>query len=92
MGVKAGPRIVKDGLIMYLDAANTRSYSGSGLTANGLIGGIGGTLANGTGFGTTNNGFFIFDGTNDYIDCGNFLDKIIIRPKSLLGVRLNINA
>jgi len=68
MGVKAGPRIVKDGLVMYLDAANTRSYSGSGLTANGLIGGIGGTLVNGTGFGTSNNGSFIFDGSNDYLE------------------------
>jgi hypothetical protein len=75
MGLKHHPRVVTDGLVMYLDAANTRSYSGSGNTANGLIGGIGGTLVNGVGFGSTNNGSFIFDGTNDYIDCGNFLDN-----------------
>jgi hypothetical protein len=68
MGLKHHPRVVTDGLVMYLDAANTRSYSGSGNTANGLIGGIGGTLVNGVGFGSTNNGSFIFDGTNDYID------------------------
>jgi hypothetical protein len=67
MGLKHHPRVVTDGLIMYIDAANTRSYSGSGLTANGLIGGIGGTLVNGVGFGSTNNGSFIFDRTNDYI-------------------------
>ena len=71
MGVKAGPRIVQNGLILDVDAAVPRSYSGSGLTANGLIGGIGGTLVNGVGFGTTNNGFFIFDGSNDYINFGN---------------------
>ena len=71
MGLKHHPRIITNGLIMYVDAANTRSYSGSGLTANGLIGGIGGTLVNGTGFGTTNNGFFIFDGSNDHINFGN---------------------
>jgi hypothetical protein len=71
MGVKAGPRIVQNGLILDVDAAVPRSYSGTGLTANGLIGGIGGTLVNGVGFGTTNNGFFIFDGTNDYINFGN---------------------
>ena len=71
MGVKAGPRIVQNGLILDVDAAVPRSYSGSGLTANGLIGGIGGTLVNGAGFGTTNNGYFIFDGSNDYIDFGN---------------------
>ena len=71
MGLKHHPRIVTNGLIMYVDAANSRSYSGSGLTANGLVGGIGGTLVNGVGFGTTNNGFFTFDGSNDYINFGN---------------------
>ena len=70
MGVKSGPKIVKDGLVFALDAAVSRSYSGSGLTAYGLVGGIGGTLVNGVGFTTTNNGYFSFDGTNDYIDCG----------------------
>jgi hypothetical protein len=71
MGVKVGPRIIQNGLILDVDAAVSRSYSGSGLTANGLIGGIGGTLVNGVGFGTTNNGFFTFDGSNDYINFGN---------------------
>lgn len=71
MGVKAGPRIVQNGLILDVDAAVSRSYSGSGLTANGLIGGIGGTLVNGVGFTTANNGAFTFDGSNDYINFGN---------------------
>jgi hypothetical protein len=71
MGLKHHPRIVTNGLVMYVDASNTRSYSGSGLTANGLIGGIGGTLVNGVGFSATNNGIFTFDGTNDYINFGN---------------------
>jgi len=67
MGVKSGPRIVTNGLVFDLDAAVSRSYSGSGITANGLIGGIGGTLVNGVGFSSANNGSFFFDGTNDYI-------------------------
>ena len=71
MGLKHHPRIVTNGLIMYLDAANPRCYSGAGLTANALIGGIGGTLANGVGFGSTSSGFFTFDGTNDYISAPN---------------------
>jgi hypothetical protein len=75
MGLKHHPRVVTNGLVYYLDAANPRCYSGSGLTANALIGGIGGTLVNGVGFGSTNSGSFTFDGTNDYIDCGNFLDN-----------------
>jgi hypothetical protein len=67
MSVKVGPKIVKDGLVFDLDAAVSRSYSGIGLTANGLVGGIGGTLINGTGFSSANGGSFFFDGTNDYI-------------------------
>jgi hypothetical protein len=70
MGISAGPSGVSDGLVFQLDAANFRSYSGSGITANGLISGIGGTLVNGVGFTSSNNGSFFFDGTNDYIDCG----------------------
>ena len=68
MGLAHSPSIISDGLIFYLDAANSRSYSGSGNTANGLVGGIGGTLVNGVGFTSSNNGLFSFDGSNDYIN------------------------
>lgn len=68
MGLKHHPRVVTNGLIYYLDAANTRSYSGSGLTANGLIGGLGATLYNGVGFTSSNNGSFVFDGSDDYLN------------------------
>jgi hypothetical protein len=71
MGTKYHPRVVTNGLIFYLDAGNTRSYSGSGLTANGLVAGLGGTLVNGTGFSSANSGSFFFDGTNDYLNVGN---------------------
>jgi hypothetical protein len=68
MGTKYNPSVVRNGLVYYIDAANTRSYSGSGNTTYELkSGGIGGTLVNGTGFSSANNGSFIFDGTNDYI-------------------------
>jgi len=70
MGIAYNTSIVSDGLVFALDAANSRSYTGSGITVNGLIGGIGGTLVNGVGFGTTNSGSFNFDGTNDYIELG----------------------
>ena len=67
MGIDIGPIETTDGLVFQLDAGNTRSYSGSGLTANGLVGGIGGTLVNGVGFTSSNNGLFSFDGSNDYL-------------------------
>ena len=68
MGIDIGPIEATDGLVFHLDAGNTRSYSGSGITSNGLISGIGGTLINGLGFTSTNGGSFVFDGTNDYFD------------------------
>ena len=71
MGISAGPSGVSDGLVFQLDAANLRSYTGTGLTANGLVSGIGGTLVNGVGFTSSNNGSFFFDGTNDYIPIGS---------------------
>ena len=67
MGLSHSPGIVIDGLIYSLDAANTRSYAGSGITANSLVGGAGSTLVNGVGFSSANNGSFFFDGTNDFL-------------------------
>jgi hypothetical protein len=67
MAISYNTSIVSDGLVFALDAANSRCYSGSGITVNGLLGGIGGTLVNGVGFTSSNGGSFTFDGTNDYI-------------------------
>ena len=67
MGTKYNPRIQSNSLSVYIDAANLRSYSGSGFTVNGLVGGIGATLVNGIGFSSANSGSFFFDGTDDYI-------------------------
>jgi len=67
MGLEHSPIIVTDGLSLYTDAVNTRSYVGSGITVNGLVSGIGLTLVNGVGFGTTGTSYFILDGTNDNI-------------------------
>ncbi len=67
MGLDHSPLIVTDGLSLYADAVNTRSYAGSGTSVNGLVSGIGLTLVNGVGFGTTSTKYFILDGTNDNI-------------------------
>ena len=67
MGLLHHPRVAMDGLAVYLDAANTRSYSGSGITVNGLFGAIGGTLVNGIGYSSQNSGSFFYDGTDDYL-------------------------
>jgi hypothetical protein len=64
MGIAYNTSIVSDGLVFALDAANSRCYSGSGITVNALVG-IGVTLVNGVGFSSLNTGYFSLDGTND---------------------------
>ena len=68
MGTKYNPSAVRDGLLICVDPANISSYSGSGITARGLVSGIGATLVNGIGFSSSNSGIFILDGSNDYIN------------------------
>lgn len=68
MGYFHNPRIVRDGLVLYLDAANKRSYSGSGTEWKDLSGNNnGGVLTNGPIFDSQNFGNIVFDGVNDYI-------------------------
>ncbi len=65
------PRIITDGLVLALDAANQKSYPGSGTTWSDLSGnGNNGTLTNGPTFDSGNNGSIIFDGVDDYITTG----------------------
>jgi hypothetical protein len=67
MGISYNTSIVTDGLVFALDAANPRCYSGSGITINSLIGGIGGTFIGGAGYSSQNSGSFYFNGTTNYI-------------------------
>ncbi len=66
MAIYAGPEISNSGLILHLDAANTKSYPGSGTSWTDLSGqGNNGTLVNGPTFSSSNLGRLTFDGTND---------------------------
>jgi hypothetical protein len=68
MAYSHSPRIVTDGLIAYLDAANPKSYPGSGTTWYDLVGNYNGILTNGPTFSSVNGGVIVLDGINDYID------------------------
>lgn len=71
MGLAHSPRIVTDGLVLCLDAGNTKSYPGSGTTWIDLSGnGNNGTLTNGPTFDSGNGGSIVFDGINDFVNCG----------------------
>lgn len=65
----AGPRIVSDGLVLYMDAANPNSYNFSTpLTWRDISRNRNnGTLVNGVGYSAANKGSLVFDGSNDYI-------------------------
>ena len=67
MGTSYNPRIVTDGLVLCLDAANKRSYGGSGTTWTDLKGDNDGTLTNGPVFATDNLGGITLDGSDDKI-------------------------
>jgi hypothetical protein len=68
MGIEYNnPKIVTDGLVLALDAANPKSYPGSGTTWSDLVGSNDGTLTNGPTFDSGNSGSFVFDGANDHI-------------------------
>jgi hypothetical protein len=67
MSYANGPRIVTDGLVLHLDAANRKSYPGSGTSWNDLSGSNNNvTLYNGPSFINSNGGYLSFDGTNDF--------------------------
>ena len=73
MGVAYNSSIVTNGLVLCLDAANSKSYPGSGDTWTDLSGnGVIGTLsATSIGYDSANGGSLVFDGTDDYVDCGS---------------------
>jgi hypothetical protein len=64
--------IVTQNLVLCLDAANRKSYPGSGTTWTDLSGrGNTGTLRNSPTYSADNLGKIVFDAVNDDIDCGN---------------------
>lgn len=77
MSYKYGPSIVTDGLVFYVDAANSKSYDGSagGTTWTDLVGDNNGTLTNmetnpvnaGYTYDSANGGSLVFDGADDKV-------------------------
>ena len=66
------PLGVSSGLVLYLDAANARSYPRSGTTWFDRSGNANnGTLEGGVGYSGSNFGALTFDGTDDYVGINN---------------------
>lgn len=76
MSFSYGAKIVTDGLVFYVDAANPNSYVSGNTTVDSLVSNDVGTLVNATEFSTENNGGWDFDGVND---------KFVINPNITLS-------
>ena len=67
MGTQYNPAIVTGGLVLALDAANIKSYPGTGTAWTDLSSARNnGTLTNGPTYSSANGGSILFDGSNDY--------------------------
>ena len=67
--------IVINGLILDLDAAKLDSYPRTGTSWRDVSGNQNnGILINGPRFDSGNGGSIVFDGTNDYVNCGNSIN------------------
>jgi len=69
MAFNYSPKIITDNILVYMDAANTKSYPGSGTvwTDLGKNQSNNSTLINAPTFDSADNGSIVFDGTNDYV-------------------------
>lgn len=97
MGFFRGPNLVTDGLSFAVDAASSRSYSGSGTTWTDLSRNRNnGTLTNGPTFNSS--GYIDFDGTDDYVTFSNVTElryvytddfslEIWVNPDALSGFK-----
>ena len=66
MSLGHGASIVRSGLVLHLDAANVKSYPGSGTTWYDLSGNNNGTMTS-LGFEVGNNGSLLFNAANDTV-------------------------
>ena len=75
--LSGGPNIITDSsLVLYLDAANNKSYISGSTTWNDVSKvGNNGTLTNGPTFSSANNGSTVFDGVDDYANLGNIINS-----------------
>ena len=71
MALAHSPLIVTGNLVCYIDAANSKSYSGTGNVCSDLTKSNTGTLTNSVSYESANNGAFVFNTVDNYITMGN---------------------
>ena len=99
MGLFHSPSLVMNGLVLCLDAGNTKSYPGSGTTWTDISrNGNTGTLTNGPTYSSANGGHIVFDGSNDYVSLSsgisstdNLTYEAWVNPSLLNDFRVLLN-
>ena len=88
MGIVYNTSTVRDGLVLHLDAANKKSYTGTGTAWNDLSGGgRNGTLVNGPIYNGT---YFDFDGLDEYVEFGAIATSNPLQLSSSVGTGMTI--
>lgn len=88
MAIFYSPKIVTDGLVLCLDAGNTKSYSGSGATWTDLSNNGGnGTNSNMT-YSSSNGGYFIFNNSSSVSTISNYS---ALNPTTGLSIEAWVN-
>jgi hypothetical protein len=81
--------IVTSGLVLNLDAGWYNSYSGTTTWFDRSGNGNNGTLVNGPTFNGSSQGSIVFDGTDDYVNCGNLSTLNNITVQMFVNVTSN---
>ena len=89
MGFLRGPNIVIDGLVLAVDAASKRSYSGTGTSFTNTINGANGTLSGSPTFSTDNFGTLEFNGTDQSMDLGTTVSVPAVGFTVLMCININ---
>lgn len=77
MGIYTRPNIVTNGLVMYLDAGNYRSYTSGSANWFDLTGNQNsGSLANNPVYSTDGGGSLVFNGSNNYVSKSNWINPV----------------
>jgi hypothetical protein len=71
------PPYTTSGLQLFFDAGTASSYPGTGTIVTDISGnGNSGDLINGTGYSSSDGGYFVYDGSNDQIDINNSISNL----------------
>ena len=93
MAFRYSPKIVTDGLVLCLDAANPKSIINGNTTWNDLTKNLNnGTLINGPSYNTANGGNIVFDGVDDFVSVSSLSNTNFPQEQGTVSIWYNIKS